>query len=93
MAYSIRTQYVNATLGKPTNWDESLGHCRNLPVCVTDDPIVYSWWRLSWRERLAVLFGKPIRLSVVGRTHAPVAIGADWSAIALPADPAAKEAP
>lgn len=77
----IRTKATNDTLGKPLSWDDSLGPCVGLPVCRTyaedETPLVYSWWSFTWRERLLVLLGKPLRLCLVGRTHAPVALGVE----------------
>jgi hypothetical protein len=64
-------------LGAPADWGAcKYGPCIGLPVLVTDDPFIVSWWRPSWRERLAILLGRPVRVCLVGRTHAPIAITA-----------------
>ncbi|NEU94797.1 hypothetical protein [Bradyrhizobium uaiense] len=72
----IQTEHTNAVLGAPPNWDaEANGPCGGLPVLVQDEgglPAFYSYWRPTWRERFEILFGRLIRLCVVGRTHAPV---------------------
>ena len=71
----IYTKYTTCVLGAPKDWESAKhGLCIGLPVRATDDPYVYSWWRLTWRERLAVLFGRPVRLCVVGSTMPPVAL-------------------
>ena len=53
--------------------DEDVG---DLPV-YRDGSSVLSCWQLSWRERLAVLFGGRVWLWVMGRTHAPVSLQAE----------------
>ncbi len=71
----IMTSATTHTLGAPKDWDaKKNGPCIGLPVHVSDDPFVYSWWKLTWRERFQVLLGHPIQLCIVGRTHAPVSL-------------------
>ena len=71
----IKTPSTNLVLGAPKDWDQrSNGTCKGLPVIATEDPRFYSFWRASWRERIAVLFGQPVRLCVVGGSHPPVRI-------------------
>jgi hypothetical protein len=71
----IHTRYTTDVLHAHNRWDEAAhGLCTGLPVCVTSDPYIYSWWRATWRERLALLLGKPIRLCIVGLSHPPVSI-------------------
>jgi hypothetical protein len=42
-----------------------------------DGGTILSCWRPSWRERLAVLFGRPVWLWVLAaKTHAPVTVEA-----------------
>lgn len=57
--------HTDLMLNKPDAWDTKLGECCGLPVCRVDG-INYSYWKLNWRERLNVLFGRNVRLSVVG---------------------------
>lgn len=69
----IRNKFTNHVLGAPVNWDEAkYGPCVGLPICAADDNYNYSYWSLSWRERLQVLFGRPVRLCVLSAGHPPV---------------------
>jgi hypothetical protein len=54
--------------GAPEGWDEQLnGECRTLPVRIDHDSNVYqSFWKLTWRQWLGVLFGRKICLSIHG---------------------------
>jgi hypothetical protein len=73
----IKTKNTNMILNKPKNWNEAEhGECVGLPV-VAFDGVFISYWSLSWRERFAVLFGKPIRLAVIANGHPPVALGVE----------------
>ena len=66
---------TNRVLGAPPGWNEGLhGPCEGLPVVVTDDPYIYSYWRLSWNERLCILIGHPVRLCIVGTSMPPVSL-------------------
>ena len=80
----LRTKATTETMGKLLGWDDRLGPCVGLPVCRTyaedETPLVYSWWRPSWRERLSLLFGGSVRLCLVGTIHPPVAIEAERAA-------------
>jgi hypothetical protein len=52
--------------GKPENWDEKThGPCQALPVLI-EDGVYYSYWGFSWRQRLEILFGRPLRLAILG---------------------------
>jgi hypothetical protein len=69
-------QKANTTrvLGAPIGWDEQRhGKCEGLPI-VDSDGVMYSYWRLSWMDRFRIMFGRNIRLAVVGSSHPPVAI-------------------
>jgi hypothetical protein len=72
----IKTEHTNLTLGAPQGWDASAnGPCEGLPILrQSEDGLTtnYSYWRAEWKERIAVLFGRPIRLCVVGQAHPPV---------------------
>jgi hypothetical protein len=73
----IRTDATTALLGAPRGWDEPRhGECQVLPV-VEADGVFYSYWRPTWRERLRVLFGRPVRLCVVANGMPPVAVDTD----------------
>lgn len=70
----IRMPSTNRVLGAPLDWDEAKhGICQGLPVTIDGDHF-YSWWSLSWAERIRVLFGKPLRLCILSRSHPPVAL-------------------
>jgi hypothetical protein len=65
-------ELTTITLGAPVGWDhEKQGKCGGLPVCKQDGEF-YSYWRTTWRERLAILLGRNVRLCVVGNGHPPV---------------------
>lgn len=57
--------------GRPPDWNSSEHgvECISLPVIVDEYGIHYSWWRFTWRQRLMVLLGRPLRLAVFG--HQP----------------------
>jgi hypothetical protein len=68
----IRTRHTLITLGATKGWDaERHGPCEGLPVA-HGDGVFYSCWKLSWRERDAILFGRPVRLCVTGVTRPAV---------------------
>lgn len=70
----IRTATTNATLGEPRDWDSGQqGTCEGLPIAVTRNTM-FSYWRPSIAERIAIAFGRPIRLGVFGNSHPPVSI-------------------
>jgi hypothetical protein len=71
----IKTDATNKILGAPPEWNVARhGPCIGLPVVETEDPYFFSYWRASWRERWAILFGRPVRLCVVGSVHPPVSL-------------------
>jgi hypothetical protein len=64
----VQTKYTRHIIGAPKDWDEAKrGPCYGLPV-VYGDGTICSYWRPSWRERFAVLFGRNIRLTVHSTT-------------------------
>jgi hypothetical protein len=71
----IKFPQSTGTLTRPPSMTDE--ECAPLPVhmCVNQDSII-SCWRPSWRERLAVVFGCPVWLWVIGTggRHPPVAI-------------------
>jgi hypothetical protein len=72
---AVENKLTNGSVGKPVLWGEQLGPCIGLPVCIVIDPAqFYSWWKLSLRERIAVLLGKPIRLCIAGNRHPAVSL-------------------
>ncbi|MGO7756837.1 hypothetical protein ACC761_06420 [Rhizobium ruizarguesonis] len=73
MPTPIHTKYTNQVLGAPRNWDvEKHGRCAGLPICRTDDPYLISYWKFSWRERIAVILGARIRVCVASTIHPPL---------------------
>lgn len=71
----INTPHTNRVLGAPQGWNAAaMGECKGLPVHMTDDPYIYSWWSLSWRERIAALFGKPVRVCIVSTAQPPISL-------------------
>lgn len=73
MLQPIYTEHTNMNLGAPRNWDGKNGTCISLPV-YHDDGAFHSWWKLTWRERLKIMLGSPVRLTVLGEVHPPVAL-------------------
>lgn len=67
---------VTSVLGAPPGWDEAKnGPCVDMPVMRRDGAFT-SCWRLSFRERLALLF-RPravIVLTMAAMRHPPVAL-------------------
>lgn len=64
----------NAILGAPAGWDEQAdGECIDLPITHAHGAM-FSYWRPSLRERLAILFGGHVRLGVFGDRHPPVSV-------------------
>ena len=70
----IRTPGTTRVQTPPSDWDlANYGECVGLPV-VDHDGVMFSYWRPSPAERLAIFRGSPVRLAVLGSRHAPVAI-------------------
>lgn len=70
----IKFKGFEKILGAPADWDEKKhrGPCLGLPVLVHDGSVI-SVWKLTWRERLAILFGRKLVVHVVsGRTQPPI---------------------
>lgn len=77
----IENEFTTHHIGTPQDWDKAAyGECIVLPVAKTEDKfttIWYSYWTLSWKERIRVLFGRPVRLVVMASYHPPVALDLD----------------
>jgi hypothetical protein len=67
----VEKSHTNMRLGKPRNWDESRGECEVLPVTSLEG-VLYSYWKATWIDRLRILIGRHVKLSVVGNSHPPV---------------------
>jgi hypothetical protein len=75
----VPTKYTNATLAPPVHWDEkTMGKCVPLPVCNNEPPYMFSWWKASWWERLAILFGRPVRVCIIAAQHPAISVDI-WS--------------
>ena len=61
---------ANALFGAPVDWDDQKmgGPCLGLPV-FNDGTQLISRWELTWRDRLAILFGAPVWLYITGQQH------------------------
>lgn len=70
----IQRPHTTRTLVAPGEWDAGThGPCVGLPVSDREG-VMYSYWRPSWRQRISILLGRPVRLCIVGSRHPPVAI-------------------
>jgi hypothetical protein len=69
----------NAVLSSPPG--TTIEQCRPLPITrIAFDnglPAVWSYWQPSELERRLIAEGKPVRLSCLGTTHPPIALGVD----------------
>lgn len=76
----LRHPKTNAELGKPANWDESLGECLSLPVVREpgtdkEPPVLNSYWRPTPAELIALNEGGAVNLRVFGISHPVVWLG------------------
>lgn len=70
----IRMPHTTRTLGAPNDWDEKRnGVCVGLPI-TDSNGVMLSYWKPSWKQRLLILAGRPIRLGVFGASHPPVSL-------------------
>lgn len=73
----IDTPLTTNSFKKPASWDENLGECISLPVAVVSHDgfaEFISWWKVSLKDRLRILFGRPIRLTVMSNNQPPVCV-------------------
>jgi len=71
----IRNHLTTSVLGQPRGWDEQRdGPCDGLPIARDDRGWFYSFWRPSWKERLMLLAGVPVRLCIASTAHPPVSL-------------------
>ncbi len=66
----IKTKTTTRVLRAPMDLVEKFP-CEDLPVA-EGDGIMASYWRTTWRERFAILFGRPVRLVLNADRHPPV---------------------
>jgi hypothetical protein len=61
-------------LGAPQGWDADVyGVCVGLPVYIGEGEMI-SCWAPSWRERLRLLFGQRVWMTVASYSHPPVSL-------------------
>lgn len=71
----IHTSETNNVLGAPPDWNEKVGGpCVGLPV-MQDQYGFWSFWQPTFRERLALIFGRKIALYIFGHAHPPIKLG------------------
>ena len=64
----------NIILGAPQGWDASArGPCIGLPVYRGEGEII-SCWAPSWREKLRLLFGQRVWMTIISGSQPPVAL-------------------
>jgi len=76
MLSPLRNEHTNTMLGAPRDWDEARdGKCIGLPVHHDKEQgHWHSFWEPSQADLARLVAGMPIRLTVVGGAHPPVAI-------------------
>ena len=76
MLQPIENEHTNTMLGAPRDWDEARdGKCIGLPVHRDKERgDWHSYWRPSPADLALLASGMPIRLTVFGTAHPPVAI-------------------
>ena len=69
---------ADTILGAPPGWDkEKHGPCEGLPI-MRRDGVCISCWKLTWREKLKVIFGGYVFCHVAsGETQPPIALVAE----------------
>jgi hypothetical protein len=71
----LKMPHTTRTLGRPVGWNDAREGATCVALPVTDvDGALLSYWRVSWRERIQVLLGRPVRLTVLSRLHPPVMV-------------------
>lgn len=75
----------NAVLGAPPG--ATIEDCGALPITrvqfAEGDQACVSFWRPSAAELELLKAGKPVRLCVMGTTHAPISVGVDGDGVLL----------
>jgi hypothetical protein len=51
-----------------------VGAIRDLGIYHAEDGALYSIWRPTWRERLSLIFGKPIVVGVLSNRQPPMTV-------------------
>lgn len=58
----IKNELTDLVLNAPAHLPDDV-KCTGLPIAYADNQC-YSYWQLTFKEKLKVLFGKPIRLVI-----------------------------
>lgn len=73
----------NSVLGAPPGMTPE--ECTALPVFRAQyedgTPVTFSYWQPSAEELALINSGHPVRLGILGRTHAPVLLGVDGDGV------------
>ena len=70
----VKMSHTTRILGAPPFWEEATdGKCEGLPIS-DGDGFIAAYWQTSWRERLLILLGCPVRVSIAGRTTYPLSL-------------------
>lgn len=51
-----------------------VGAIRDLAIFTGSDDALYSWWRPTLRERISLIFGKPIVIGVLSGRQPPMTV-------------------
>jgi hypothetical protein len=73
-------EQANTDFGPPPDMTEE--QCSHLQVCRAYDtngfPVLISCWKVSWKERIKLLFGRPLWLTIIGGEQPPVSLNLDY---------------
>ena len=74
---AVKFKEQNIEMGKDQPQHETL------PACRTDDGIIISCWKFTWKEKIKILFGKPIWLWQYTFNHGmnPISLDMDYPEI------------
>lgn len=79
---AIKTQATNIEYMAPKNWNaEDHGPCSSLWVYHDDAGMKMSYWQPTFFERVKILFGRNIRLTLVCDKHPPISVEVDPNAL------------
>ncbi len=76
MMQPVHTDACNVVFKAPDDWNTEIdGECVDLPIHADIAlGVLHSYWQPSEQDIANILAGLPIRLTVFGRGHPPVAI-------------------
>lgn len=71
---SIKTQFTNIVYTQPYEWNDKIhGECVNLNVH-QHEGFIMSWWKPSFKERIKILFGKSIKITLLTKIQPPISV-------------------